>query len=365
MKIAILGAGLAGLACAITLEKEGVDFTILEKNSEVDDRFINGEIFLNILNPPISDCISYLTQEFGIHLKPVGHIKELIVYSENERAEIKGNLGFNVVRGRTSQSISKQMQNQLNKTINFNSKYSYEDLLQEYTHIILATGDGAHSEELGNYKTHLTVSLCGMIVEGEFDQFKAMTWLNNNYAPQGYCYLIPISKKEANLVVAYPDYPENRQYDSAVLLKNLHKQVQLDIKQELKEVDNFQITNYKIGLCNTPRIGNTFFVGNCYGAIMPFLGFGQFSAIMTGVYSAYDICGKGKYENLVKELNKSFNDSLILRKGMEHLDNSKFDLIVKNLSGEVVHKIFNSKNVDYLNIVSHLLKPVIKLIDKH
>jgi flavin-dependent dehydrogenase len=42
MEVAIKGAGMSGLSCAITLEKHGIKPTIFEKRNRVGDRFVNG-----------------------------------------------------------------------------------------------------------------------------------------------------------------------------------------------------------------------------------------------------------------------------------------------------------------------------------
>ncbi len=38
MKVAIMGAGISGLSCAITLEKNGIEPVIFEKRSKARDR---------------------------------------------------------------------------------------------------------------------------------------------------------------------------------------------------------------------------------------------------------------------------------------------------------------------------------------
>ncbi len=91
---------------------------------------------------------------------------------------------------------------------------------------------------------------------------------------------------------------------------------------------------------------------------MPFLGFGQLTSILTGIYAAYDICGKGNYEKLTQPIRKSYHTALVLRRVLEKMDNSKFDLMVKSLSGYMGNKIFNSKNIDFLKLSSYLLRPL-------
>ena len=132
------------------------------------------------------------------------------------------------------------------------------------------------------------------------------------------------------------------------------------LKFKLEIISNFQVKNYIIGICPNAHIANTYFVGNNFGAIMPFLGFGQFSAILTGIYSAYDIMGKENYEKQLVPLRKSYLNSLTLRKFMEMSDNKNLDFLVKKLNKSWGNKIFNS-NINYLQIISTLLKPYVKI----
>lgn len=351
-----MGAGLSGLSCAITLEKNGISPFIFEKRCQVGDRFVNCEIILSVLHKQFDDSLSYFSNEYNIYLQPTSNINKLIVYSENEKAIIEGNLGFTNLRGRDQDSFEKQLASQVNNKINFNSTYSYEQLLNDYTHVVVATGDAAYSEKNQGYKEKITVTLKGATIVGDFDRRTVMAWLNYDLAPKGYGYLIPISEKEANIVIGYPEYSENMTKDPQLLWEIFYQDVCEKLEQDFKITDNFQIRKYMLGICSQPRIGNSFFTGNCFGSIMPFLGFGQFASIMTGVYAAYDLCGLGNYNKLTKSLKKSFYHSLTLRKGLEKLDNSKLDWLVKSLDGKLGNKLFNSK-YDFLKIASYLLKP--------
>ncbi|MGI6685226.1 MAG: hypothetical protein ACOX47_07075 [Bacillota bacterium] len=144
----------------------------------------------------------------------------------------------------------------MKSNIIYNSHYSYEQLVKEFTHVIVATGDAADASKIQIYRKDLTVCLRGATVTGNFDIYAVRAWLNNNFAPKGYGYLIPFSEKEANIVIAFPEYPENKNLDLDKLWDNFVRKVCEVLGQNLKITDNFKISGYIIGTCQYPRIGN-------------------------------------------------------------------------------------------------------------
>ncbi|GHH99888.1 NAD(P)/FAD-dependent oxidoreductase [Neobacillus kokaensis] len=361
MNIAIMGAGLSGLACAITLEKAGIRPAIFEKRSQVGDRFVNGEALLSIFTHPDRDNIATFSDQYGIYLSPTSHIQRMELFSKNKKAVIEGHLGFSNIRGREQDSFEAQLERQTKSTIKFHSEETYEQLLSDYTHVVLAAGDGAYSKSMKNFREDFTVSIKGVTISGKFDRYTVMSWLDYDLAPFGYGFLIPYSEKEANLSIAIPDIPKNAHVHISDLWDVFYQKVRSQLVQNLPITDQFQITQYPIGICNSPRIGNTYFVGNCYGSMMPFMGFGQYAAILSGVYAAYDLCGMGNYEELMKPLRQSYENSLVLRKAMEQLSNEGLDRIIHSLQGDWADKLFQSHRINPLKIASYLLRPYIKL----
>src|SRR5680860_89179 len=118
--------------------------------------------------------------------------------------------------------------------------------------------------------------------------------------------------------------------------------VRKDLDKDLKIIDQFEVNKYIMGLCRYPRLGNTFFAGNCFGVMMPAFGFGQFPSILTGMYVAHDLCGIGNYEELVKPLRKSYHNALVIRQAMEHLDNHKLDLLVTLLNNKFSNHVLTN-----------------------
>lgn len=359
MKIAIMGAGLSGLACAIILERYGHSPIIFEKRSQPGDRFINAEIIASIFSRPIQDAYRFFSEDYQLFLQPISQISKLIVHSENAESEVNEQLGFINIRGRHQHSFEQQLANQVKSKIFYHSEASYEDLLQEYTHVILATGDAQYAVKLNNYHVDRAVTLKGATVEGEFERSTIHIWFNNKIAPRGYAYILPFSNTEANVVISYPQLGPKIKNDHE-LWNTFYQVVCTTLKQSLKVTDQFHIKDYLIGSCKYPRIGNTFFTGNCFGSLMPFLGFGQFTSLLTGIYAAYDLCGLGKYEVLTKPLMKKYRNSLVLREIFEKIDNPFQDMIVNQMQGFIGERLLRTSHFPSLRALSYILRPFVK-----
>lgn len=352
-----MGAGLSGMTCAMTLEKLGISPIIFEKRSKVGDRFVNGEALLPVLSRPINDCYAYLSENHQIFLQPLSNIKQIKFYSEKCQAVVNGHIGFINSRGRDEESFESQLFKQIKSKTIFNSKWTYEQLLQDFTHVVIATGDAAYTSKIQNFQLDLTVTLKGATIEGEFDRRRVSIWLDNTLAPKGYCYLLPYSETEACITIAYPDYPENQKMDLEKMWDKFYERVCHDYNQNLKITDRFEVTRYMIGICKYPRLGNTLFTGNCFGAIMPAFGFGQLSAILTGIYAAYDLGGKGHYEELLKPLIQSYKNSLVIRRAMEQFNNQKLDTLVSLLNTKFAAQMLTNKLFNPVKYAAFILRP--------
>ena len=339
MEVAIMGAGISGLSCAITLERYGITPIIFEKRNRVGDRFVNTEAMFNIFNRPVKDCLPYIAENYHINLKPIDEVNKLFIHSKNEIGTIDGKIGYTNIRGRHKDSYENQLKKQVKCNINFNSTCEYEELCKNFEYVVLASGDGEYASHLGNYRCDLTCTIKGATVEGEFAASNSHVWFNYDILPKGYAWLMPFSEKEANLVIAYPDYPDNIKLDINDMWKKFYNLSCKNLNQNLKITDNFEITRYMLGICNKPKIDNTYFVGNCFGTISPGLGFGQYTSILTGVYSACDICGVGSYEELSKPLFENYSHSLVLRTFLENLTDDEIDFQVKNLNNKIMDKL--------------------------
>lgn len=104
MKVAIIGAGISGLSCAIELERHGIKPIILEKRAHVGEALDYSTIWPRIINRTITDSLKYIKQEYSLELTPLNRIKKMIMFSTDHSAIERGSLVL-VVNGITSYEL--------------------------------------------------------------------------------------------------------------------------------------------------------------------------------------------------------------------------------------------------------------------
>ncbi|WP_334077809.1 NAD(P)/FAD-dependent oxidoreductase [Paenibacillus sanfengchensis] len=355
MKVAVMGAGLSGLACAIRLEQMGVSPTVFEKRSCPGDRFANMEALISVFSRPIRDEIAFLADRYQIYLQPSSNISEFVIRSANEKAVLTGNLGFCNHRGRQEDAWENQLARQVKSKIHFHAEQSYEHLLKEFTHVVVATGDPSYTAAVHNFRTDFTATLKGATVEGEFSRYRVISWLDDRFAPKGYGYLLPFTEKLANIVIAFREGVNDDGLELKEKWALFFDRVCTDLGQDLQVTDQFEVNGYKVGQCRRARVGNTFFTGNCLDSVMPLFGFGQFPAILSGIYAAEDLCGGTPYIEATRAIHASYDNSMVIRKLYERLDTGQKDRLVKMLNGKMGEKLLTTR-FDVLKIASRLLR---------
>lgn len=343
MKVAIIGAGISGLACAHELEKYGIKPVIYERNHSIGQQFPNVASNLEIIDRPIKDPIGYMKKELGIEIKPLNTIHTLIHHSKNKKNRIKGNFGYLFKRGKEIDSVSNQIYSKLKNTkIIFNQFGDYEDLSKKYDYVVIANGNPNFAEEMGCWYDWMVGYAKGAIVLGDFDPNTIIMWINKDYCKNGYATLIPFSKNKASLVLNITDVVE-KQVESFWALFLYTEDIEYRIVEEFKFY-------YKSGYAYPHQIRNLFFIGNAGGGTDSFLGLGQLNGMKMGVMAARAIAKGKDYEKLIEDVVEKNKHLYNFRRSLNKLTNKDYDLLISSIGLPGIKHLLYDSNLNVVDL---------------
>lgn len=328
MKVAIIGAGLAGLACAHELEKYGIKPVIYEKNSFIGETHPHIAAIFDVIVRHIKglrkDSIEFINKELDIDLTPINPIYSVTHYSPNNETTIRGNLGYFFKRGKEKDSVKNQMYSQLKNTkIIFNHFADYEKLSKEYDYVIIATGNLEFTKELGCVYPMLTTIVRGAVVLGDFDPNRLVIWINKNFGKNGYVYLTPFSNKRASIALIANDVNEKQidlYWEKFLYTENI----------KFTFIEEFKL-KHQTGYIYPNHVGNLYIVGSARGGIEPFLGFGQMNSLTAGILVARAIAEGKNYDKLLKNIDTGIRKMVEFRKAFNRMDNKDYDIFIRTL----------------------------------
>lgn len=348
MKVAIIGAGFAGLTCAYELEKYGIKPVLYEKNNFIGEAYEHVTAILEIVHRPIKDIVDYLNQDLGIYLKPVNPVDTLIHNSPNNRAIMKGNFGYFYKRGREKTSVKNQLFSKLKNTkVILNEMADYKKLSKKYDHVVVATGNPNFTEELGCWQEWFVSMEKVAVVTGDFNPKAIVMWINNDYAKNGYVYLVPFNEKKAYIIMVLPCVTEEQIDPYWNVFLNTE-----NIKYKIIEEYNLK---HNAGLVYPHRVQNIHFAGAAGGGIDPFLGFGQLNAIKTGIMTARSIVKGKNYEKLIKKVIKNNEYSYEFRKAFNRMSNKDYDLLISLLDLPIIKHLMYNTQINVLKLGGEFL----------
>lgn len=359
MKIAIIGAGITGLACAHELELYGLKPVIYEDLNFIGDREPHVTAIISVADRPIKeDLLDYFRNTCHLDITALNPVKKLTHHSPNKTTVIRGkNFGYFLLRGKDENALKGQIYSQLSKTkVILSKKPDYKALSKKYDFVVVANGLPDITKECGCWRELISGWIKGAVVEGSFDQNELIMWINRKYCKNGYAYLCPYDNKRASLSVFVPYVDEKE-------LEYYWEQFLSIEKLQYSIIEEFSVEHFS-GYVSPHKLGNIYFAGTAGGGVSPFLGFGQVNGISMGVFAAQSIVEGLDYEKLIKDILEKEDAFYELRKSFDKLTNNDYDSLVKSIGFLGIKQLTYHTNFNMVKFLGHALKIKSKLLKK-
>ncbi|SHF01532.1 NAD(P)/FAD-dependent oxidoreductase [Desulforamulus putei] len=357
MKVAIVGAGIAGLSCALELEKHGIRPVIFEQRHRLGSPFPFAPMLLNFIFRPVKDQLKELKKSFDIDIKPISDIRLLRVQGPGTAYTVRGHLGYTVLRGQDQYAIESQLASRLKTPVRFESPVKPKDLLKDFDYIVVADGTKKYAKELGVWKSTYQSWVRGANILGEFNPREVRFWFNTGYAGSGFAHMVPLGTERAALTLSV----------SYIIRDELPRYWQAFIEQEKINPENVMNwdTDYETGLVFPHRVGNTFFVGNSGGFVTGWLGIGIFSCIASGVEAARSIALGSNYEKRIRFLQQIMERQARFRLLWDGFNNRNLDRAIRLMGSPVLKHSLYHTNLNVMKMADPLIHLWLDKVSEH
>lgn len=353
MKIAIIGAGPAGLSCALECEKLGVIADVFERDRSVGWVWPQVVVHLAFFERKLGEVHSYLRETYGIYLKPLAEFRHLIMRSPNNETRVDGSLGCFWERGKGMSSLENQLLAELKKTaVHYNRPADYKELAGKYDYVVVATGKDTTPKELDVWEDCGRVVMTGGVAIGSFDPTTSVVYGNTDYAGSGYARLTPINETQA--VVAL--YCIGKKPDEADSL--FGRFVETEGLAHLEFLYKITPAAFSTGRVRKAVIGNVLLAGRAAGMVERFMGTGLSYAIASGVMAARAMIRDMDYEQMLKPMWDHLENLSSFRQYFETMDNDGYDKLIGTLSNPLVRGAIYKSNINVADILGGILKGI-------
>lgn len=347
MRVAIIGAGPSGLACAHELERHGVKPDIFEQRPRSGDLVEHIGVLLQVMNRPVKDQIEEIKERCQISIKPLNLVNKITMYAPRASGSVCGKLGYLFKRGQADDTIESQLLSQVITPIKYNFRADCAALAREYDYVVVASGTYDITKIFGCWEDIYKTWLMGATVLGEFETNVIKMWLNTEFAGSGYAYLTPFNHKSASLIL---------------VVSNANRINIVDYWKKFWQIEklSFKICSlwdweHVSGFVYPHQVDNILFAGNAGGFLEPVLGFALFDAIRSGVYAARSIVEGRKYENYLTHIKENIRSSIKLRKVLNRFANKDYDRLIAILTAPGIKQFVYNTNLEIIRYLSDMI----------
>ncbi|MFZ5354660.1 MAG: NAD(P)-binding protein [Bacillota bacterium] len=354
MKIAIVGAGLAGLSCALEFERHGVICHIYERDGSVGWVWPSSSFWPRIFTNDLGEIVHYLNEKFDISINYLGKARNIVLKSPNCEVRASGsNLGYFFERGKLSKSIENQIYRKLHYSpVFFNTKADYIKLAKEYDYVIIASGKTDEAKDLEVWQEYDKCYIYGGIAIGSFDNESSTIYFNTEYAGTGYARVTPLTSSQAVVgiyVIGLGDVEleTDSLFERFLSMENL---VSLDFIYKLRP------NIFEMGRVSNVKKGNIHLTGRAAGLTDRLIGVGGYYAIISGILAARSIVNGQDYEEMIKPLIEGVENISAFRSIISKYTNDDFDKLLKILGLPGIKQIIYNTDLNFTNIAGRILK---------
>jgi digeranylgeranylglycerophospholipid reductase len=355
VKVAIIGAGVTGLACAIECERLGVYADLYERDHTIGWIWPSVSYWPSMFFRDTGDIIDYLKREYKIDLTPTSECKNIVLKSPNQRASINGKLGYFIVRGKGEESLESQLRRFLRKTVvHFNRNVDYKELSKNYDWVVVATGNNAVARDLGLWQDEGLVSIMGGVALGNFNHESASLYLDTSYAGTGYARLTPFSSTQA-IVGLY-----------AIDCEKLDTERLFSVFLQKEGLTNLEFLlkllppPFSTGKVRKFQVRNILLAGRSAGLTEKLLGVGAPEGIISGILAARSIINNENYTEQVEKIRNHVDNISSFRKIIEKFDNDDYDKLISAIDTPGIKQIVYNTNIDLADMAGRIIKHMTK-----
>jgi len=320
-----MGAGVAGLACAVTLERLGIETVVYEQEDRPGETFAHVGVAMPVVHRPCTDLLHELRFTYGLELKPLALVRRARMYGPTVSRDIAGpGLGFTVEVSRSPESVTGQLARLYRGPLVVNTRADYFTLRDRFDYVVVATGNREIPAMLGVWQDWLRTWAVGAQVLGEFDPHTVHIWLDRSVAGNGYAYMVPFNERLASLSLIVIGVRR------AAAVAHWHEFLKRR-RIALPQIYRWEIEHIT-GYVHPIQVDNTLFVGHCGGFMDAMLGFSLFISMVSGVLAARAIARGEPFPRAVAPLQRTMLDSFSLRRALDRMENDDLDRLVAALA---------------------------------